>query len=147
MELAQEMIEIQVSREAQMANENNRTITGFKTFDGSGIVATFNGRVLGQVQAITYEASHPPSESETVEREFYIGHSYEGSMTVENAEVNQDLLRELMYQELISYSIESPPEPNRAERRKKEKQKRAEASDNQYRKELKNMLGGRKRWS
>lgn len=150
MELVQEMVEIQVAKEITKANEYNRTVRGFNSFDGNNIIVTFDGKVLGQVQSIACEASYEPIEigsSETVERELFIGHSYEASMTVENTEVNHELLRELMSHTLTGIYEETTTILSRAERRQNERQKRAEECDDPYRKGIRNMLGGRQRWN
>lgn len=164
MELAQQIISRQEEERLEQERLEQERLEQEKArsprvFGIGGDVRVFFGDTeIGTIQAIdgSLISNSDPHEfggSGVIERqETFIARSYEGTVSMENTEVNRSMLQEMLVDELttmsMSYIWEGQEQaPNRAERRKKPKQKRAEDSDDKYRKGLRNMLGGRKRWN
>jgi hypothetical protein len=126
----------------------------FRILDGTDIVMTFNGREVGTLQAITMDVERESAsvrgiDSSVVVIDEFHARPYEGSVTLENTEINRNLLQELLYGEMTaSYSYMNGQIPqSRAERRKKPSIKADEELHDGYRRGLRKMIGGRKKWN
>ncbi len=116
------------------------SIPMINSYQGHDIVASFNGEVIGTLEAIDMNVSRESSEvTEMGER--FTAQPYEGTITLENSEANRERLSRFFYE--ITYDTH----PNREERRKKPSVRKAEERENQFKKGLRKMLGGRNKWN
>lgn len=125
----------------------------FTSFSGADIVATFNGNVIGTLQSISYTAQRETSpvfemgSPVAMEREMtFQARRYEGTVELENSEVNRNMLQQLFMDEMIGFSMGTVSE-NRAERRANQRKKKDDDCKDQYRQNMKKVLGGRKHWN
>ncbi len=117
------------------------------TYHGYDIVASFNGEVIGTLESIDVSVSRESSEVMEIE-ERLTARPYEGTITIDNSEINREMLSRLLFDDLRStYEITHRTRPNREERRKKPSVRKAEEKENQFKKGLRKMLGGRRKWN